>query len=52
MTAKFETLAAIIVIGILESVALILGYDGVLLAGTVGVLAALGGYQYGVYRSR
>ena len=47
---KDETILAVVamvMIGVLLAVALYMGYNGVLLASGIGILAGLGGYEVG-----
>jgi hypothetical protein len=49
---RYETIAAICVIGLCEVTALVMGVDGILLTATVGTLAALGGFRFAQHRER
>lgn len=47
MKTQLITIAAILTIGGLAALALIKGMDGVALTASIGIIAALGGYQAG-----
>jgi len=49
---RYETIAAIGGIVIVEVVALLLGHNGYILTGVVGALAGLGGFRYAQHRAK
>jgi len=52
MASDIVVVAAICAIAIVEVSALVLGYDGAILATVIGSLSALGGYRFAQARAR